>query len=36
LSATAPYFPELEPDIVLTKPRASGVDEILNTLLVTA
>jgi hypothetical protein len=24
---TAPYSPELEPDIVLTKPHASGVDE---------
>ena len=25
---TAPYSPELEPDIVLTQPHASGVDEI--------
>jgi hypothetical protein len=29
---TAPYSPELEPDIVLTQPDASGVDEILYTL----
>jgi hypothetical protein len=24
---TAPYSPELEPDIVLTRPHVSGVDE---------
>ena len=29
---TAPYSPELEPDIVLTQLHASGVDEILHTL----
>jgi hypothetical protein len=29
---TAPYSPELEPDIVLTQPHASGVDETLHTL----
>jgi len=29
---TAPYCPELEPDIVQTQPDASGVDEILHTL----
>jgi hypothetical protein len=28
---TAPYSPELEPDIVLIQPHASGVDEILHT-----
>ena len=29
---TAPYSPELEPDIVLTQLHVSGVDEILHTL----
>ena len=31
---TAPYSPELEPDIVLTQPHASGVDEICTTLVI--
>jgi hypothetical protein len=25
---TAPYFPELEPDVVLTHPHASGVEDL--------
>ena len=29
---SAPYSPEFEPDIVLTQPHASGVDETLHTL----
>jgi len=29
---TAPYSPELEPDIVLTQPHASGVDETCTPL----
>ena len=33
---TAPYSPELEPDIVLIEPHASGVDEIFAHPLVIA
>jgi hypothetical protein len=33
---TAPYSHEFEPDIILTQPHASGVDETLHTLLVIA
>lgn len=29
---TAPYSPELDPDIVLIQPQASGGDEILHIL----
>ena len=31
---TAPYSPELEPDIVLTQPHASGVDETCTPLVI--
>src|SRR6266478_5579617 len=31
---TAPYSPELEPDIVLTQPHASGVDETCTRLVI--
>jgi hypothetical protein len=31
---TAPYSPELEPDIVLTQPHASGVNETCTPLVI--
>jgi hypothetical protein len=31
---TAPYSPELEPDIVLTQPHASCVDETCTPLVI--